>query len=93
MKIKFDVSIAGVNYNYDIGDTAEMPKSQAIRLCKAGIAHPLKEKDIETQVERPNETANKNYPRHKGGGYYILSNGDQVRGKEKAQKAERQLKE
>ena len=34
---------------------------------------------------------NKEYPKHKGGGYYELSNGDTVRGKEEANKQQRSL--
>lgn len=40
---------------------------------------------------KPKENDNTEYPVHKGGGYYILSNGDQVQGKKEAVKAQSEL--
>lgn len=39
----------------------------------------------------PKKTPPKDYPTHKGGGYYILSNGEQVQGKKEAIKAQSEL--
>ena len=83
MKIKFKTGISGPNYSYSKGDEADFDKKKAIRLCEAGIARPIKEEDVETSA--------KDYPYHKGGGYYKLSNGDTVQGKKKAVKAEKEL--
>lgn len=94
MKIKFKNGIAGPNYNYDPGDTANFEEKQAIRLCEAGIAQPVKEKVIET-AEKKNkeefETSAKDYPVHAGGGWYKLSDGSSVQGKDEAIKAEKKL--
>ncbi|MDE0582236.1 hypothetical protein ON064_04140 [Planococcus sp. A6] len=43
-------------------------------------------------VEESDETDVVEYPVHKGGGNYLLSNGESVKGKEDAQKAEDALK-
>lgn len=43
-------------------------------------------------AEGPEETDVVEYPVHKGGGSYLLSNGESVKGKEDAQKAEDALK-
>ena len=38
------------------------------------------------------EVEEQEFPMHKGGGHYVLSNGETVKGKEEAQKAEDELK-
>jgi len=93
MEIQFDVSIAGKSYSYQPGERADISQKQAIRLCEAGIAHPIKNKKTERQIKSTEEIQAKTYPHHKGGGYYVLSNGNEVRGKEKAKKAEKKIKE
>jgi len=47
-------------------------------------------KKTEPQVDR--STDEKEYPYHKGGGYYVLSNGEQVQGKQDALAAQSELK-
>jgi hypothetical protein len=44
-------------------------------------------------LERENaeESSNENFPKHTGGGYYELSNGEKVKGKEEALAAEEEL--
>ncbi|MDR7870312.1 MAG: hypothetical protein RIN55_05600 [Tissierellaceae bacterium] len=39
----------------------------------------------------PLEEFNDVFPRHLGGGYYVLSNGEKIKGKEEAIKAEEEL--
>ncbi len=81
LKIIFKESIAGPNYAYSPGDSAEFEEKQAIRFCEAGIAYPTKEKQVETA----------SFPKHTGGGWYELSDGSKVQGKEEAIAAEKKL--
>jgi len=93
MKIKFKTGISGVNYNYGPGDVATFEEEQAIKFCEAGIARPVKEKDIETAAKDDNvETNGQEYPKHTGGGWYELSNGEKIQGKDHAIAAEDELK-
>jgi hypothetical protein len=43
----------------------------------------------ELQVEQ--EESDENFPKHTGGGWYELSNGEKVQGKEEAETAEKEL--
>ena len=45
------------------------------------------------ETEDTGEGDKDEYPKHIGGGYYELSNGDKIKGKENAIEAEEQLKE
>lgn len=91
MKIKILKGLAGPKFVYNPGDVVEMEDKQAIRLCKAGIAQPIKEQKTETAVKPPGENAAIKYPVHKGGGWYELSNGETVKGKEEALEAQKAL--
>lgn len=51
---------------------------------------PEEEQAVEEEQEPKSEEAEE-YPVHKGGGYYELSNGEKVQGKKAAQKAEQAL--
>ena len=42
-------------------------------------------------ITEETEDTDEEYPRHTGGGYYELSNGDKVQGKEEAEKVEEAL--
>lgn len=42
--------------------------------------------------EDPGEANESEFPKHTGGGYYELSNGEKVKGKEAAEKSENALK-
>lgn len=57
MKIKFLQGLAGPKYVYNPGDIADMGEKQAVRLCKAGIARPVKEAQTETATMPVGETA------------------------------------
>lgn len=92
MKIKFKTGISGASYNYGPGDVADFEEEQAIRFCEAGIARPVKEKDVETANNTENKaTPDQEYPKHTGGGWYKLSDGTKVQGKEEAIEAEKEL--
>jgi hypothetical protein len=43
-------------------------------------------------IEKLEEGEEAEFPKHTGGGYYELSNGEKVKGKEAAEKAENELK-
>lgn len=43
-------------------------------------------------IEKVEEGEDEVFPKHTGGGYYELSNGEKVKGKEAAEKAENELK-
>jgi hypothetical protein len=46
----------------------------------------------EEDPEAPENSEEDVFPKHTGGGYYELSNGEKVKGKEAAEKAENELK-
>ncbi len=88
-------------HNCEAGDVIDVPATVARDLLYKGMAFggaintnnikkvnfhykPAKE---EATIER--ET--RNYPTHEGAGWYLLSNGEKVRGKTKAIKAENEL--
>lgn len=90
MKIKMLQGLAGPEFVYNPGDVVEMEKKQATRLCKAGIAKPIEGEEIETATKPQGETAAK-WPKHVGGGWYQLSNGEKIRGEEEAIAAQKEL--
>lgn len=53
----------------------------------------LVEEDNEPENNSPEVDAKETYPVHTGGGYYTLSNGEKVQGKDKAEAAEKALQE
>ncbi len=91
MKIKFRRGYDGPAGTFNPGDIAEINKNLAIDICNADLARPVREKEIETQVKREKEEAINKYPLHKGGGWYELSNGQKIQGKEEAVKTEEEL--
>ena len=82
MKIKFKTGIAGPNFSYAPGDVVDLKQEQAIKFCKSNVAYPIKEKITENQK----------YPKHIGGGWYELSDGEKTQGKEEAVKQQNKLK-
>lgn len=48
-------------------------------------------KPLQPDENKEDQDKGEPFPKHKGGGYYELSNGDTVKGKEKADKAEKAL--
>jgi len=81
MRIKFRQGYQGPAGSFSPGDVVDLEKNKAIDICNAGLAFPAKEKQIERQINE--------YPKHTGGGWYELSNGDKVRSKENAIKEEK----
>ena len=63
---------------------------KAKELVEAGAAEYV-EKLIETAIQPQPENAAIQYPRHTGGGWYVLSNGEKVQGKDEAIKAQKEL--
>lgn len=46
---------------------------------------------VKTTVIESKDTEKREHPIHEGGGWYLLSNGEKVRGKDKANKAQKEL--
>lgn len=44
MKLKFIVSVGGLDYTYQAGEIYEVEKEEATRFVEAGIAEEVKEK-------------------------------------------------
>jgi len=79
MRIKFRQEYEGPAGSFSPGDIANLNKDIAINICNAGLAFPVKERQIENQVK------------DLGGGWYETSNGEKIRGKDKAIKAEKEV--
>ena len=77
MRIKFKRGYDGPAGFFSPGDIANLDKDTAIDICNAGLAFPVKEKQVENQLK------------NLGGGWYETSNGEKIRGKDKAIKLER----
>lgn len=41
MRIKFEVSVAGERFGYEVGEVADLPPSEAMRFVRAGQAEVL----------------------------------------------------
>ncbi len=92
MKIKILTSLAGINFSYSVGQIAEVDDKTAIHWVKAGLAEPVDAKQFENAVIEPPENAalkaaKDKYPKHIGGGWYELPNGEKVKGKDEALEA------
>lgn len=91
VKIKMLTSMASPDWSVAAGEEIEVNDEVAKAWIKAGIAAPIKEQKIETATQPKPETATIKYPKHVGGGWYELSNGEKVQGKEEAIKAQEEL--
>lgn len=85
MRIKITRSMAGPWGSYGAGKElivgTDIEKARALKYLNAGLAVAIADAGAETAE----------YPVHKGGGYYQLSDGSQVRGKDAAETAEKAL--
>lgn len=72
MNIKVLRDFVAFGVTYPAGKTAELPDDVADRAIKAGWA----------------DSDESEWPKHVGGGYYELSNGEKVKGKEAAFEAQ-----
>lgn len=89
---KLSASPAGV---FPAGSRRQVDKESAAHLIQTGQADP-DESRPEPQPEpvQPSEQGRESeFPRHKGAGWYELSDGDTVRGEEEAIEAEAALHE
>ncbi|WP_079479714.1 hypothetical protein [Halobacillus salinus] len=69
---------------YEKGSTYETESADRISY--------LQEKGYLVESKQPPENPSEGeFPKHTGGGYYEISNGEKVQGKEEAQKAQRDL--
>ncbi len=73
MRVKFRREYDGPAGSFSPGDVVNLEKDIAIDICNAGLAFPVKEKQVENQMI--------NYPKHIGGPYWELSNGERFQGK------------
>lgn len=79
---------------YREGDIIELSGKYAdIYMQNNWIGSPkVKKKNTETATKTPEgEKRSQNYPKHTGGGWFELSNGEKVQGKEEAEKRQAQL--
>lgn len=83
MRIKFRQVYDGPAGSFSPGDMADLDTDTAINICNAGLAFPVKEKKVETQMAQ--------FPKEVGGGWHELSNGTKVQGKEKAVEEEQKI--
>ena len=80
------VKVNGRYVHYQKGEIAAIPEEIA---KKTGNKYQvIKSK---TAVVSKNDTENREFPKHKGGGNYVLSNGESVKGKENAIKAQSEI--
>jgi len=92
MKIELTQGRAGVKVSYQVGEVIDKPKKEALNMIENGKAKPVKSENVETQsAPKAEEDQSNEYPKHKGGGWYELSNGETVKKKSKAVKKERKL--
>lgn len=84
-------------YRYKAGDTypREGYKPSQTRIDELASNQNKQKTPLIKKVgsEDTEQAVNSNFPKHTGGGWYKLSNGEKVKGKEAAQKAESELKE
>lgn len=78
----------------------QIPRDQLQAMISGGHASAMGTIEVERPTQAVPETADlkpkevkpdRDWPRHKGGGHYELSNGESVRGKEAARKAQAEL--
>lgn len=57
MRIRLLTSIAGRGFAHQVGDEANFPDADAIRLIRAGQAEPVRHETLERAVKRPKDKA------------------------------------
>ncbi|MCZ0828266.1 hypothetical protein O0547_26935 [Brevibacillus laterosporus] len=79
---------------YEPGDIypAEGYTADTERVTLLSELHPHYQKIYLSDIQEFKDTGNQ-FPKHIGGGFYELSNGEKVKGKEEASEAENALKE
>lgn len=90
MKVRMLTGIAAHDYAYSPGAEVDVPDAEARRWISAGIAEPVRGAR-ETATQPRYETATTVEPKHTGGGWYELPNGETVRGRDEAMKRMREL--
>jgi len=84
MKATVTKCFIGFNREFKSGETVDLSAETIEKLNKAGLGIIL-----EVKIEDINETTER--PRQVGGGYYELSNGEKVRGKDAAIAAQAEI--
>lgn len=52
MKVKFLVSVGGLDYTYQPNETYEVEEDEAIRFIDGGLAEPKNKKDYDSAIEK-----------------------------------------
>jgi len=96
VKIKMLTSMASPDWSVAAGEEIEVKEEVAKAWIEANIATLAKNSFstrsvIETATQPKPENASIKYPKHVGGGWYELSNGEKVQGKKEAIKAQKEL--
>ena len=93
MRIKIKQGLSGPAYSYSAGDIVDLPQKKAIKLCEAGIAQPVKEKEIEKQTKPQQENQEITFSdlNKKAGGWFEFPDGKNVRGEEAAKERLKKL--
>lgn len=82
------VQVGDKLYHYYDGEEVEMPLEG---VKSTGREHKIiEEYKVHKAVVKKSQVVNK-YPIHEGAGWYVLSNGEKVRGKENALKQEKEI--
>ena len=80
------VHVKGDIYPHNIHKVVSPERAK--ELIDLGYINPINLVDTATNID-----ITEVYPKHTGGGYYELSNGEKVKGKEAAEEAEKALKD
>ncbi len=78
MKVKVLRTFVAYSKQVEAGTTADLPEEVAARVIAAGWAAPA-------------ELHGTEWPKHVGGGYYQLSNGEKIKGKDEAAEAQAKI--
>jgi hypothetical protein len=92
-KIRMKTTAASSNGTYEKGKEYPLNKTTE-KYVKAGYAEYTEKPEEKMQSNRETPESKKEtnvYPKHTGGGWYELSNGEKVQGKEEAIKSEKEL--
>lgn len=88
MKVRMKIPVSGRRADGQrwpaVGETITVPDREGKHLCEQGYADPVATKPSK-------QTEAREFPKHQGGGWYELSDGSTVRGKEEAEEAEAKL--
>ena len=85
MKATVKIYFVGFDREFKPGETVDLPPDKIEQLNGAGLGIILEVDEVD-EVDEVVE-----WPKHAGGGYYELSNGDKVKGKDAAIAAQTEI--